>query len=220
MQSYFSNLVILEDFNVNFAASGYFNGYLTDFIPFISSRYSHIVNSLQLLIWFLHPTWITLLLALPACNDHIKLFVTTEYFHIGFTPTIQRHIWQQRHAHFERANDLLCDLDFDEILDSNDIQLSWIHFKTILLDIMEHCILSALLPNRRNLPWFNKVTIQLIRPINYHFHNANHSRSRTDHNMNKSFCCQDNSWIMSHSLQQLLFFIFDISSIIQQPLSY
>jgi len=49
------------------------------------------------------------------------------------------------------------------MLDPSNIQISWSHFKTTFLDIMEKCIPRAVLPNRKNLPWLNKEIIQLIR---------------------------------------------------------
>ena len=51
-------------------------------------------------------------------------------------------------ANFELANDLLCDVDFDEILDCNDMQKSWIQFKAVSLHIMERCIPKLVLPQR------------------------------------------------------------------------
>ena len=59
------------------------------------------------------------------------------------------------------ANDL-CDVDFDEILDSNDMQKNWTQFKVVFLDIIEQCIPKAVL-QRRNLPWLTKQVIQLIK---------------------------------------------------------
>lgn len=92
-----------------------------------------------------------------ANTDHMELFVTMEYSHVGFTPTFCHCIWLYKHANFDRANDLLCDLNYDEILESSDMQLSCIHFKNTFLDI-----------------------IQLIIRRYYYFHEAIHSGSRKD----------------------------------------
>ena len=59
------------------------------------------------------------------------------------------------------AVQLLCEAGIDQIIVPGDIQTSWIQFKTVFLDIMEHCILKAVFPCRHNLPWLTKEVIQL-----------------------------------------------------------
>ena len=75
---------------------------------------------------------------------------------------------------------MLCDAELEEMLDPSNIQISWSHFKTTFLDIMEQCIPRAVLPNRKNLPWLNKEIIQLIRKRNLCFKKAHRSGSRDD----------------------------------------
>jgi len=53
---------------------------------------------------------------------------------------------------FNRANDLLMDIDLETIIDTNDIRLIWSNWKKIFLDIMDECIPTSVLPNRENLP--------------------------------------------------------------------
>ena len=73
-----------------------------------------------------------------ANSDHFGLHVcikhtsdTTQY-----TPTTRRKIWRYKHADFNRANDLLIDVDLDSIINPYDIQSTWSNWKEIFLDIM------------------------------------------------------------------------------------
>lgn len=78
-------------------------------------------------------------------------------------------------ADFEQANDLLCDIEFNDVLDPCDIQKSWIQLKATFLDVMEQCIPRSALPQRHNLPWLTKDIIQLIRRQKCYFKNARNS---------------------------------------------
>jgi len=91
-----------------------------------------------------------------------------------------RRIWLYKHANFERANNLLCDIDLNDILIPSDIQLSWSHFKATFLSVMEQCIPQTVLPDRKNLPWLSKEIIQLIRKRNHYFRQA-HGGNSHDH---------------------------------------
>ena len=44
---------------------------------------------------------------------------TTQY-----TPTIRRKIWRYKHADFNRANDLLMDVDLETLIDPNDMMIT------------------------------------------------------------------------------------------------
>ena len=52
----------------------------------------------------------------------------------------RRTVWRYKFADFERANELLCDLDVNEVLDPSSIQRSWAKLKAIFLDVIEQCI--------------------------------------------------------------------------------
>ena len=77
-------------------------------------------------------------------------------------------------ADFDLANDLLCDVDFDQILVPDDVQVSWLNFKLVFLNVMDYCIPKAVLPQRHNLPWLSKEIIQLIKKRDHHFKKAQH----------------------------------------------
>jgi len=75
--------------------------------------------------------------------------------------SVCRKVWQYRHADFDKANNLLMDIQPNDVLDYSDIEHSWHNWKHVFLGIMEECIPCSTLPNRKNLPWLTK-HIQLI----------------------------------------------------------
>ena len=95
-------------------------------------------------------------------------------------------VWRYEHADFQRANEMLCDLDLNNILDPTDIQTSWLCFKTAFLDVMEQCIPQSVVPN---LPWLiiTKTMFQLIKKRNDYFKKVHGSRSSIDYSKFKQF---------------------------------
>ena len=52
----------------------------------------------------------------PLSNsDHLGLSVTLQHCHMIPQIAVRRKVWRYKHANFERANDMICDLDLDEI---------------------------------------------------------------------------------------------------------
>ena len=49
-----------------------------------------------------------------------------------------------KHADFDKANKLLCDMDLDKILNA-DIQTKWKRFRSAFLDVMKQCIPRSVL---------------------------------------------------------------------------
>ena len=189
--SYFSNFVILGDFNVNFDVSHHFYTHLSDFMT--SFSLSQVVTSPTHFSHCGHPSLIDLVFVsnlshfstcsiIPqlANSDHLGLCVTMRCQHMSYYPTCRRQVWRYKHANFERANELLCDIEIEDIIDPYNIQDSWSCFKTTFLDIMEQCIPRAILPCRKNLPWMNKEIIQLIRKRNLYFRKAHRSGNDGD----------------------------------------
>ena len=143
---------------------------------------SHLLGSPPLLTWHLCPTCVhscSSCSTIPplANSDHLGLSLSVKKDCTSTTPPPCRRVWRYKHADFERANELLCDLDLDSILDPTNIQTSWRRFKSAFLEIMEHCVPRFLVPDRKNLPWLSKVIIQLI---NYYFNLAHHTGSPAD----------------------------------------
>ena len=106
-------------------------------------------------------------------SDHVGLMVTLKHQHVASISMPRRRVWRYKHADFDKANELLCDMDLDKILNPYDIQTSWKRFKSAFLDVMEQCIPRSVLPTRNNRPWLTKEIIQLIRRRNHHFRKAN-----------------------------------------------
>ena len=185
--AYFSNFVILGDFNVNFEPSHHLYSHLSDFMT--SFSLTQVVDSPTHFSPSGQPSRIDLVFVsnlncLSTCSvipqlansDHLGLLVNLKHHSTSSIPSHRRCVWRYHHADFERANNLLCDVELEEMLDPSNIQISWSRFKTTFLDIMEQCIPRAVLPNRKNLPWLNKI-IQLIRKRNLYFKKAHRSGS-------------------------------------------
>ena len=102
---------------------------------------------------------------------------------------LKRRVWRYNHADFDRANELLCDLNPNDIFHTN-IQTSWLQFKCAFLDVMANiqtswlvtlirkcafldvmaqCIPRSVVTTRKNLPWLSKSIIQLIRKRDRYF---------------------------------------------------
>ena len=103
-----------------------------------------------------------------ANSDHLGLSLSmkTDNLPSNFFP--HRRVWKYKHA----ANEMLWGMNLNDILDLNDIQTSWLCFKTAFLDVVEQCIPRSVVPNRQNLPWLTTTIIQLIKKRNYYFKKA------------------------------------------------
>ena len=103
-----------------------------------------------------------------ANSDHLGLIVHMKdsYQQTTFNHSTRRKVWQYKHADFDRANNLLIDLDLDSIIDLSDMESSWLSWK------QEFLWMNAYLPDRKNLPWLTKEIIQLIRKRNSYFKKA------------------------------------------------
>ena len=82
-------------------------------------------------------------------SDHYGVSLTIRHHHATSVPTSRRTIWWYNHLNFELANDLLCDVDFDEILVPGDMEASWRQFKTTFMEAMEQCIPKSVLPQTK-----------------------------------------------------------------------
>ena len=182
-QSYFSNFVILGDFSVDFTTSHPLYPFLFDFMS--SFCLTQVVDSPTHFSPAGKPTLIDLVFVsnvrscfscstIPplANSDHLGLSLSVKKDCTSTTPPPRHRVWRYKHADFERANELLCDLNLDSILDHTNIQTSWRQFKSAFLEIMEQCVPRSLVPDRKNLPWLSKAIIQLIRKRNYYFNLA------------------------------------------------
>ena len=181
--SFFSNLVLIGDFNIDVLSHSHylchqlycilncFSLCQVNTAPRHCSQNGH--QSLidhALLSSPEHP--ISCKTVPPLGNsDHLGLHITINggvRKYRSMNPS-RRQVWRYTHANFDLASIMLSNCDLNAILEPNDINLSWDRWKEIFLDVMERCIPTAFLPNRRNLPWLSKSLIQLMRKRNHLF---------------------------------------------------
>ena len=140
-QSHFSNFVIVGDFIVNFDSFHPLYPRLSEFMS--SFSLSQVVSSPTHFSYSGQPSLIDLVFVsnlhyfctcsiIPklANSDHLGLLVILKHQHLSPTPMCCRQVWRYKHADFAKANDMLCDIEPDDLLDPTDIQTSWTNFKT------------------------------------------------------------------------------------------
>ena len=66
-----------------------------------------------------------------------------------------RRIWHYRDADFEMANDLLDNTPWASLLNSEDVNTSWINWKSFL-EIMSLCVPSKTISLKKRPPWLSK----------------------------------------------------------------
>jgi len=123
-------------------------------------------------------------------HDHHGLLVhmKVSYQRTTFNHSTRRKAWQYKHADFDRANDLLMDVDLNRIIDPSDMESSWLSWKQEFLRVMDVCIPSSTMLDHKSLPWLTKEIIQLIhkrnssrkhkRMFQMHFKSSNYSVTR------------------------------------------
>ena len=77
-------------------------------------------------------------------SDHLGLCGTMRSQHMSYYPACRRQVWRHKHANFERASELLCNIEIEDVIDPFNIQNSWSCFKTTFLDIISANIYMAL----------------------------------------------------------------------------
>ena len=182
----FSNFVLVGDFNVIFLNTDHH--LYSKFHELMDSfALSQVVNSPTHNTSSSHPSLIDLAFVsnmnffcqchvIPqlANSDHHGLLVHMKdsYHQTTFNHSTRRKERQYKHADFDRANDLLMDLDLDSIIDPSDTESSWLSWQQEFLRVMDECIPSSTLPDHKNLPWLTKEIIQLICKRNSYFKRA------------------------------------------------
>ena len=190
LKALFSNLILVGDFNVNFLSTTNSPHY---------SHLTHILSAFSLTQIVDEPTHhdpngasslIDLaLLSSPQllrdCSIVPPLInsTATKRFHLGIHFELncrsdpppgrkRRAVWQYHLADFDRASQLLSQLDLDNLFCDADIDTCWDRWKTSFLDIMDSCIPKSTLPDKRSVPWLTKEVVQAIRKRDYYFKKA------------------------------------------------
>ena len=68
---------------------------------------------------------------------------------------MSRTIWRYTHADFKRANTLLDEVNWDELL-NGDVDQMWAAGETEFMSVMHQCIPTANLSAKPNVPWLHK----------------------------------------------------------------
>ena len=78
---------------------------------------------------------------------------------------------------FNRANELLTDTNWEQLLDTPDVNQALQNWESIFMSIMESCIPKCTLPRRKNLPWLSKNLKRAMQKRNTLFRRAKSSGS-------------------------------------------
>ena len=89
-------------------------------------------------------------------------------------------MWRYSCADFDLGCELLDSIDWDSLLDSDDIDSNWEAWLSKFLEIMETCIPTVTVHTSRNLPWLTKSILQAIRKRNSLFRIHKKTQSPSD----------------------------------------
>ena len=110
-------------------------------------------SSLIDLVFMSSPDSLSLCSSMPCLGsaDHqglcivIQRAMSTPHTQLG-----KRTIWRYAHADFDHACEMLNEIDFSSMFDTDSVEACW---KTAFLSMMNECIPKAI-PDRRNKPWY------------------------------------------------------------------
>ena len=66
-----------------------------------------------------------------------------------------RRIWRYNYADFDKAMELLDEIEWESLLNESDVDLYWSALKNYFLQVMEVCIPNAIVKVKKDLPWLN-----------------------------------------------------------------
>ena len=178
--TYFSNLIIVGDFNVDLSSNTstckHLNNVMHSFslsqvvtepTHFISENTSSLID----LVLMSAPEHLKECVTVPPLSnsDHSGISIRLETLTIAHHKRQQkRSIWRYSHADFSTACELLDEINFDHIFASSSIDECWQRWKETFLKIMDICIPKSTLPTKRSLPWISKEIVQMIKKRNYY----------------------------------------------------
>ena len=171
--SRFNNLVLLGDFNVDFGSStgSLFtkleNTMSTFMLKQMVTEPTHFHSggsSMIDLVFASKPTSIQTCTTMPPVGTshhssyHSSLLVTMNMRlnSLFSRKPHTRRIWHYRDADFEMANDLLDNTPWASLLSSEDVNTSWINWKSSFLKIMSLCVPSKTISLKKRPPWLSK----------------------------------------------------------------
>ena len=80
--------------------------------------------------------------------------------------TPPRSVWCYSLGDFDKASEILYDVDWDTVTNESDIDLCWSNWQRTYLSIISQCVPRKLLPRKKHLPWISLSILKAIRKRN------------------------------------------------------
>ena len=80
--------------------------------------------------------------------------------------TPRRSVWCYSLGDFDKACEILYNVDWDTVTNESDIDLCWSNWQRTYLSIISQCVPQKLLPRKKHLPWISLSILKAIRKRN------------------------------------------------------
>ncbi len=192
--SYFSNFVLVGDFNIDFYNHSHFlysrlTGILHSFsLHQVVEDHTHIsptgnTSLIDLALVSNLPQLQKYSIVPPLANsDHLGLDLTMKWRRIRRPAT--RVVWKYAQADFTKASTQIDVTNWDTLF-TDDINESLTNWQTRFMEIIEECVSRKVLPKRRNLPWMTINLTRAMRKRNHLFRRVRNSGSSSIFNRYK-----------------------------------
>ena len=108
-------------------------------------------------------------------HNYINLNVTYRCGTTKYNKKSNRTIWRYQQADFDRANNLLNEVNWDELLEG-DVDQMWYAWEEKFMSIMYQCIPTAKLLVKSSVPWLNRDITKAMRARNLAFRHVKRTR--------------------------------------------
>ena len=78
----------------------------------------------------------------------------------------KREVWYYSLGDFEKANEMLDQIDWKYIIDETDVHVSWKNWQSAFLNVMSECVPREVLPRKKHLPWITPSIHRAIKRRN------------------------------------------------------
>ena len=162
----YSHFLLIGDFNVDFMSP---NRPLFSKLQSIASSFvlSQVITepthysvtgvpSIIDLAFVLQPSDVQFCMTTPplSTSDHMGIFRSYKIPSANKRPrSSKREVWCYSHGDFEKANEMLDQIDWEHIIDENNVNVSWNNWQNVFLNVMSECIPRKILPCKKHLPW-------------------------------------------------------------------
>ena len=177
--SLFSNFLLLGDFNIDFLSQSHphfsklvciTSSFLLHQVVSHPTHFSHSgVPSIIDLCFVSHPSNLISCdtIAPLSTSDHMGIHLT--YKLPGTSKKLnnpQRSVWCYSLGDFDKACEILLDIDWDTITNESDIDLCWRNWQKTYLSIISQCVPQKVLPRKKHLPWISLPILKTIKKRN------------------------------------------------------